>query len=434
MTEPAIHTPPVAKGGDPMQALAQMGETAEKQDTGTLPPADRTGIDTSRIPELPEVMSTRVGRALSGRLTDEQRKLAEQVKDKINLDDILEIDRFGTEYQEKGRQTARQAHKFLIEHVKAAELGEVGELAQAMKQRFKQLGLAEAKWWEKVLDALPFIKVDKLQKFIDGRQSMASLMGEIREATAKKAVDVELFYNRLAGKIKEIKGTVQQLTVVGAVVEMKITETEERYGREVDRLKKLDKLDDEDLENIYGMKQTLAALDMKLAHVKAMRTMLRQSGENFRMAREGMGIAITKLKNQIEIQDIIWTTKIDEAITIRELQKVNEVVKTSEEFTNKLVDINLKNLDEALRTIFAEAGKPGVSIDLLRKSAEAQKVLTEAINQAFVDNRKKLAQAAAQLDEVDAQFAERGTDLQTLMKMLEVAKLDADEADTKEAA
>lgn len=422
-----VVTPPPA--ADPLQTLAQMTQTADQQAEKeiTLPKADVTGIDTSRIPELPVVESTRVGRAMSERLTDEQRALANQVFEKVQLEDTLEIDEFGSQYQENARQIGREAHKFLIENIKSSELGQVGELAQEMKHRFRELGLGEMGFWEKVLRYVPFIKKDKLQAFIDGRQNMADLMAEIREATVQKSVDVELFYHKLEGKIKGVKGAIQQLTIVGAVIEMKITETEKKYRTETERLKKLDKLDDEDLESIHKMKQTLSALDMKLAHVKAMRSMMRQSAENFKMIREGMGVGMTKLKNQIEIQDIVWTTKIDEAIAVRELQKVNAVVQTGREFTDKLVSINVENIDEALKTIFDEAGKPGVSIELLRKSAEAQKVLADSINVAFVENRKKLQQAAAQLDELDERFAERGTDLQTLMKMLEVAKLDAPE-------
>lgn len=423
------HTETNAAGAfNPLQALQAMTDTDKNVATdGHLPASDKSDVDLSRIPELPEVMSTKVGRALTGRLTVEQNRVAKEIASKMQLNDMLEIDSFGSEFQENGRRMARDSSKFLMEHVKAADLGEVGELGNEMKRRFANLGLGQVSLWEKLLDAIPFVKVDKLKKFIDGRQSMAELMGDIREATATKSAEVELFYNRLAGKIKDVKATVSQLTVVGAVVEMKIGETEEKYRSEVNRLKKVDKLDDEDLDSIYNMKQTLSALDMKLAHVKAMRTMLRQSAENFRILREGMGIGISKLNNQLQIQDLVWTVKIDEAISIRELQKLNTVVQTSEEFTNKLVSINLENLDSALRTIFAEAGKPGVSIELLTKSAEAQKVLVDSINQSFVENRKKLAQAAAQLDDIDTKFAERGTDLQTLMQMLEVANMDQDE-------
>ncbi|MBX7136372.1 MAG: toxic anion resistance protein [Oligoflexia bacterium] len=438
MTEP-VTTPAPSNASADLNVLAQMAAqaTEEKTEGAVLPTAGvERSADPSRIPELPEVMSVKVGRALRSRLTEEQLRMVKDVAAKSNLRDAMEIDNFGADYQERARSTAREGTKFLKENVKAAELGEVGELAQAMKRKFQELGIGNLNvaWWERLASALPFVKIDKLKKFIDGREKMQDLMGEIRTATQTKAVQVELFYNRLAGKIKDVKGTVAQLTIVGAVVEEKISETEEKYRKECDRLKKLDHFDDEDLENIHQMKQTLTALDMKLAHVKAMRTMLRQSGDNFRMIREGMGIGITKLKNQLQIQDMVWTVKIDEAISIRELQGLNAVVEASEEFTNKLVDINMQNLDKALQTIFAEAGKPGVSVALLEKSAQAQKVLSDSINNAFVENRKKLAQAAQKLDDIEAKFAERGNDLETLMKMLEVVKLDEEGSSLDEAA
>lgn len=65
--------------------------------------------------------------------------------------------------------------------------------------------------------------------------------------------------------------------------------------------------------------------------------------------------------------------------SIDELQLLNEAMKTGGESTNRLVGINIQNVDKAVKDILDEAG-PGVSLELQEEAKAAQAVMADAID------------------------------------------------------
>jgi uncharacterized protein YaaN involved in tellurite resistance len=426
--ENIIQTETASRNGvAPSVAAAALASPADKaQEAERQPAAKLPAIDAKerlQLAELPELQSLKVGRSLMDRLKPERRQVAQDYADRQNLEDQMEIAKIGSAQQEDSRKVMKMTGKLLKDDAKVIELGEVGKLAEELKTKMVELGVGdlEERWYHKAIRAVPIVggKVDRLGTFIARYDRITTRLEEILKAMTDEKAEIEELYFK-AGKIVKVnQQALENLTVAAAAVELMLKKKEEEYKATAAKYEKQGALEDEDLEQLTLMRNTLSALDRKLVTLKIQRVETRTS---IRMMRDLMDAAFearAMLEDQITLQESIWRNQINNAILEHKIRGVNGMIRNSRDFTNRLIAQNKQNVSDTIRELKQMAGEPGVDLAVLKGAIESQKALHEAMLEASVQNRKKMTAAAAALDEIDQQIGEDGKDLPTLQRMLE---------------
>lgn len=421
MTEPARDITPDAA---PAKAVEMQTDLSGEIDALEMPKQEKTeSMDSTQIPELPELIGLRTGRALKSRLKPEQQKLAEDIAARTALDDAMEIASFGGVQQRDAKKVIKLSGQLIREDARIMELGEVGELANEFRKKLEDLGVGHLapKWYDQVVSKIPILgkQFDRLGGFLQRYEKMTTRLEDIFRAMQEEKTDLDGLHSK-AKQIREVQGkALENLTVAAAAVEVKLEEKEREFAERMKAYKGLGALDDDDLEAITDMRNTLSALDRKLVNLKVMRVETRHSMRTMRDLMDAMVEASSVLDDQLVLQESVWRNQINNAIMEYKLRGVNGVIKNSREFTNRLLQTNQQNISSTLTELKQLAGEPGVDVAVLKGVIDSQRQVHERMLEISVENRRKLSEAAAAADKLDTDMAEDGQDLNTLIRMLE---------------
>jgi uncharacterized protein YaaN involved in tellurite resistance len=404
----------------PVAAQATQAAAAESAEAATLP--SMGALEKLQLVELPELKSLKDGRSLTERLKPEQLKLAEAFAAKQDLNDQLGIAKIGSLQQDQSKQVIKLSGQLIREDARIVELGEVGELANELKARMVDLGVGnlQPRWYDKMVHALPVVgqKLDRLEGFLSRYDKITTRLEEILKAMTDEKAELEDLHAKAGQVIERNKLALENLTVAAAAVELMLKQREQEFRKEIERYKAQPSLDDEDLEQLTLMRNTLSALDRKLVTLKIQRVETRTS---IRMMRDLMDAALearSMLDDQLTLQESIWRNQINNGILEHKIKGVNAMIRNSRDFTNRLIQQGTQRASDTIRELKQMAGEPGVDLAILKGAVEMQKKLHEDMLKASVENRKKLNAAAAQLDAIDKGIGEGGEDLPTLEKLL----------------
>ena len=331
-------------------------------------------------------------------LTDEERKMAEQFANQIDLTNSTMILQYGAGTQKKMADFSETA----LDNVRTKDLGEVGDLLSGVVQELKNFDEEEEKGFfgifKKQANKLQNLKskyasaetnVNKICKVLEGHQ--VQLMKDI--ALLDKMYELNLTYFKeltmyiMAGK-KKLKDVREK-----DLAEMKLKA--QRSGLA------------EDAQSARDLESMCLRFEKKIHDLELTRMVSIQTAPQIRLVQNNDTIMAEKIQSTIVNTIPLWKSQMVLALGVAHSRQAAEAQREVTDMTNELLRKNAETLKMATVETAKESERGIVDMETLKATNESLISTLDEVMQIQEDGRRKRQEAEVELRKMEQELKDK---------------------------
>ena len=331
-------------------------------------------------------------------LTDEERKMAEQFANQIDLTNSTMILQYGAGTQKKMADFSETA----LDNVRTKDLGEVGDLLSGVVQELKNFDDEEEKGFfgifKKQANKLQNLKskyasaetnVNQICKVLEGHQ--VQLMKDI--ALLDKMYELNLTYFKeltmyiMAGK-KKLKDVREK-----DLAEMKLKA--QRSGLA------------EDAQSARDLESMCLRFEKKIHDLELTRMVSIQTAPQIRLVQNNDTIMAEKIQSTIVNTIPLWKSQMVLALGVAHSRQAAEAQREVTDMTNELLRKNAETLKMATVETAKESESGIVDMETLKATNESLISTLDEVMQIQEDGRRKRQEAEVELRKMEQELKDK---------------------------
>ena len=331
-------------------------------------------------------------------LTDEERKMAEQFANQIDLTNSTMILQYGAGTQKKMADFSETA----LDNVRTKDLGEVGDLLSGVVQELKNFDEKEEKGFfgifKKQANKLQNLKskyasaetnVNQICKVLEGHQ--VQLMKDI--ALLDKMYELNLTYFKeltmyiMAGK-KKLKDVREK-----DLAEMKLKA--QRSGLA------------EDAQSARDLESMCLRFEKKIHDLELTRMVSIQTAPQIRLVQNNDTIMAEKIQSTIVNTIPLWKSQMVLALGVAHSRQAAEAQREVTDMTNELLRKNAETLKMATVETAKESERGIVDMETLKATNESLISTLDEVMQIQEDGRRKRQEAEVELRKMEQELKDK---------------------------
>ena len=331
-------------------------------------------------------------------LTDEERKMAEQFANQIDLTNSTMILQYGAGTQKKMADFSETA----LDNVRTKDLGEVGDLLSGGVQELKNFDEEEEKGFfgifKKQANKLQNLKskyasaetnVNQICKVLEGHQ--VQLMKDI--ALLDKMYELNLTYFKeltmyiMAGK-KKLKDVREK-----DLAEMKLKA--QRSGLA------------EDAQSARDLESMCLRFEKKIHDLELTRMVSIQTAPQIRLVQNNDTIMAEKIQSTIVNTIPLWKSQMVLALGVAHSRQAAEAQREVTDMTNELLRKNAETLKMATVETAKESERGIVDMETLKATNESLISTLDEVMQIQEDGRRKRQEAEVELRKMEQELKDK---------------------------
>ena len=331
-------------------------------------------------------------------LTDEERKMAEQFANQIDLTNSTMILQYGAGTQKKMADFSETA----LDNVRTKDLGEVGDLLSGVVQELKNFDEEEKKGFfgifKKQANKLQNLKskyasaetnVNQICKVLEGHQ--VQLMKDI--ALLDKMYELNLTYFKeltmyiMAGK-KKLKDVREK-----DLAEMKLKA--QRSGLA------------EDAQSARDLESMCLRFEKKIHDLELTRMVSIQTAPQIRLVQNNDTIMAEKIQSTIVNTIPLWKSQMVLALGVAHSRQAAEAQREVTDMTNELLRKNAETLKMATVETAKESERGIVDMETLKATNESLISTLDEVMQIQEDGRRKRQEAEVELRKMEQELKDK---------------------------
>ncbi|OUQ41511.1 toxic anion resistance protein [Drancourtella sp. An12] len=331
-------------------------------------------------------------------LTDEERKMAEQFANQIDLTNSTMILQYGAGTQKKMADFSETA----LDNVRTKDLGEVGDLLSGVVQELKNFDDEEEKGFfgifKKQANKLQNLKskyasaetnVNQICKVLEGHQ--VQLMKDI--ALLDKMYELNLTYFKeltmyiMAGK-KKLKDVREK-----DLAEMKLKA--QRSGLA------------EDAQSARDLESMCLRFEKKIHDLELTRMVSIQTAPQIRLVQNNDTIMAEKIQSTIVNTIPLWKSQMVLALGVAHSRQAAEAQREVTDMTNELLRKNAETLKMATVETAKESERGIVDMETLKATNESLISTLDEVMQIQEDGRRKRQEAEVELRKMEQELKDK---------------------------
>lgn len=331
-------------------------------------------------------------------LTDEERKMAEQFANQIDLTNSTMILQYGAGTQKKMADFSETA----LDNVRTKDLGEVGDLLSGVVQELKNFDDEEEKGFfgifKKQANKLQNLKskyasaetnVNQICKVLEGHQ--VQLMKDI--ALLDKMYELNLTYFKeltmyiMAGK-KKLKDVREK-----DLAEMKLKA--QRSGLA------------EDAQSARDLESMCLRFEKKIHDLELTRMVSIQTAPQIRLVQNNDTIMAEKIQSTIVNTIPLWKSQMVLALGVAHSRQAAEAHREVTDMTNELLRKNAETLKMATVETAKESERGIVDMETLKATNESLISTLDEVMQIQEDGRRKRQEAEVELRKMEQELKDK---------------------------
>ena len=331
-------------------------------------------------------------------LTDEERKMAEQFANQIDLTNSTMILQYGAGTQKKMADFSETA----LDNVRTKDLGEVGDLLSGVVQELKNFDDEEEKGFfgifKKQANKLQNLKskyasaetnVNQICKVLEGHQ--VQLMKDI--ALLDKMYELNLTYFKeltmyiMAGK-KKLKNVREK-----DLAEMKLKA--QRSGLA------------EDAQSARDLESMCLRFEKKIHDLELTRMVSIQTAPQIRLVQNNDTIMAEKIQSTIVNTIPLWKSQMVLALGVAHSRQAAEAQREVTDMTNELLRKNAETLKMATVETAKESERGIVDMETLKATNESLISTLDEVMQIQEDGRRKRQEAEVELRKMEQELKDK---------------------------
>lgn len=331
-------------------------------------------------------------------LTDEERKMAEQFANQIDLTNSTMILQYGAGTQKKMADFSETA----LDNVRTKDLGEVGDLLSGVVQELKNFDEEEEKGFfgifKKQANKLQNLKskyasaeanVNQICKVLEGHQ--VQLMKDI--ALLDKMYELNLTYFKeltmyiMAGK-KKLKDVREK-----DLTEMKLKA--QRSGLA------------EDAQAARDLESMCLRFEKKIHDLELTRMVSIQTAPQIRLVQNNDTIMAEKIQSTIVNTIPLWKSQMVLALGVAHSRQAAEAQREVTDMTNELLRKNAETLKMATVETAKESERGIVDMETLKATNESLISTLDEVMQIQEDGRRKRQEAEVELRKMEQELKDK---------------------------
>lgn len=331
-------------------------------------------------------------------LTDEERKMAEQFANQIDLTNSTMILQYGAGTQKKMADFSETA----LDNVRTKDLGEVGDLLSGVVQELKNFDEEEEKGFfgifKKQANKLQNLKskyasaetnVNQICKVLEGHQ--VQLMKDI--ALLDKMYELNLTYFKeltmyiMAGK-KKLKDVREK-----DLAEMKLKA--QRSGLA------------EDAQSARDLESMCLRFEKKIHDLELTRMVSIQTAPQIRLVQNNDTIMAEKIQSTIVNTIPLWKSQMVLALGVAHSRQAAEAQRDVTDMTNELLRKNAETLKMATVETAKESERGIVDMETLKATNESLISTLDEVMQIQEDGRRKRQEAEVELRKMEQELKDK---------------------------
>ena len=331
-------------------------------------------------------------------LTDEERKMAEQFANQIDLTNSTMILQYGAGTQKKMADFSETA----LDNVRTKDLGEVGDLLSGVVQELKNFDEEEEKGFfgifKKQANKLQNLKskyasaetnVNQICKVLEGHQ--VQLMKDI--ALLDKMYELNLTYFKeltmyiMAGK-KKLKDVREK-----DLAEMKLKA--QRSGLA------------EDAQSARDLESMCLRFEKKIHDLELTRMVSIQTAPQIRLVQNNDTIMAEKIQSTIVNTIPLWKSQMVLALGVAHSRQAAEAQREVTDMTNELLRKNAETLKMATVETAKESERGIVDMETLKATNESLISTLDEVMQIQEDGRRKRQEAEVELRKMEQELKDK---------------------------
>lgn len=331
-------------------------------------------------------------------MATEAGKIAEY-KNELNLDDSTSVISWGTGVQKKVRQLNAQ----MLDGVKSNEVGEVGDMLNAMVLNMRGLDFGKAAKGDEVGFFGKLLgKISPLAEFVQGFEEVK---GQI-EATANK---LEIHKVDLLKSIKQLDqlylANLEYFRELGNYIAAGEEIIKELDEVEIPKLKESatsgDLLDAQNLNDLIAKRD---AFDRRVHDIKLTRQVVMQSLPQVRMVQNNDKGLVQKIDTQLINTIPMWESQMVIAVEQWKMRKAAATTKQVSDFQNELLVKNAENLKQGNAEVRRELERGVYDIESVKKANDLVIATIEESIAITQEGRAQRIEAANALVEAESKL------------------------------
>ena len=380
--------------------------------TAEAPTLDFGAFDTPQEKEVPaqavaqaEVIPAPKNDMDDSMLSDEEKRMVNEVVDKIDLRNSNAVLQYGAGTQKKMADFSEKA----LDNVKTKDMGEIGDMITSLVVELKSFDVEDD---EKGLGALFKKKVNKLTA--------------LRTKSDKTEVNVEKIAAALEGhQIQRIKDA----QMLGRRYEMNLAYFKELSMYIIAGKKKIEQARNNELAELRAKAQEtglpedaqaanayenlIDRFEKKLYDLELTRNIALQTAPQIRLVQGSDTVMAEKIQSTLVNTIPLWKNQMVIALGVEHSNQAAAAQRAVTDMTNELLKKNAQNLKTATIASAKEAERGIVEIETLKQTNQSLIETLDEVMKIQTEGRSKRAAAEVELQNIENQLKE---------KLLEVRK------------
>lgn len=331
-------------------------------------------------------------------LTDEERKMAEQFANQIDLTNSTMILQYGAGTQKKMADFSETA----LDNVRTKDLGEVGDLLSGVVQELKNFDEEEEKGFfgifKKQANKLQNLKskyasaetnVNQICKVLEGHQ--VQLMKDI--ALLDKMYELNLTYFK-------------ELTMYIMAGKKKLKDVREKDLAEMKLKAKRSGLA-EDAQAARDLESMCLRFEKKIHDLELTRMVSIQTAPQIRLVQNNDTIMAEKIQSTIVNTIPLWKSQMVLALGVAHSRQAAEAQREVTDMTNELLRKNAETLKMATVETAKESERGIVDMETLKATNESLISTLDEVMQIQEDGRRKRQEAEVELRKMEQELKDK---------------------------
>lgn len=331
-------------------------------------------------------------------LTDEERKMAEQFANQIDLTNSTMILQYGAGTQKKMADFSETA----LDNVRTKDLGEVGDLLSGVVQELKNFDDEEEKGFFGIFKK----QANKLQNLKSKYASAETNVNQICKVLEGHQVQI-MKDIALLDKMYELNLTYfKELTMYIMAGKKKLKDVREKDLAEM-KLKAQRSGLAEDAQSARDLESMCLRFEKKIHDLELTRMVSIQTAPQIRLVQNNDTIMAEKIQSTIVNTIPLWKSQMVLALGVAHSRQAAEAQREVTDMTNELLRKNAETLKMATVETAKESERGIVDMETLKATNESLISTLDEVMQIQEDGRRKRQEAEVELRKMEQELKDK---------------------------
>ena len=300
----------------------------------------------------------------------------------------------------------------VLTNIRSGDAGPAGQLMSDLKGKILDLdvrGLPQSAGGalSRFAGSLPLVgnwlaaKVNAARAFMRRYETLKVQIDAITKRLEGEKTNQISHLNRLDTLFERNNEYFNQLEVIIAAGELKLTEMEAQFEQQRQTLAAQNGVDAKDLQDLKDFGDCIQSLDRRIYNLKLARASATTSGPIIRVAQQGSKAIVEMIQDSILMMIPEWKKQLVIAISLFDQKRAMAMVNETREMTNSMMLSTAEMLGETQAAVKKAQGEGFVKVETLQIMTDK---LIQTIDQGIkmdVENRQKRAEGLVKLAEAE---------------------------------